>query len=323
MVAPIFASLLSVAALLGKANGHPPAPPGSSIKETVGTWEYRGCYIDFGPRILNFRFDVPEGNTAERCTALCASHGYGLAGLEYGSECWCDNYNIYGTLPVVADGQCNFACPGDDTEWCGAGNRMVLYENTAATPPSPSSCIDWRIWTTFQNARMYAIPKSGSGSAEALYSIPSRDWVQLGGGSQVNYRLMTTCPAGCTWTDSFNIGILDNRLTSYEAKGVGVAVGGGQSFERYHPAVSNGHPGYCGKPSPLSPHGGFIGFPLLSVNGDTDSWALCPNNTASGRPDVVYSPVSGHPHYDQAQCTDVYIEIRPYIINWSNYGPQP
>lgn len=44
-------------------------------------------FSDQSPRVLHFRFDVPGGNTAERCTALCASKGYGLAGLEYGNEC--------------------------------------------------------------------------------------------------------------------------------------------------------------------------------------------------------------------------------------------
>lgn len=25
------------------------------------------------------------------------------------------------------DSECNFVCPGDKVEWCGAGNRLSVY----------------------------------------------------------------------------------------------------------------------------------------------------------------------------------------------------
>jgi len=301
------------AALLAKASAHPPPPPGSAIKTTVGTWQYQGCYTDFGPRILNFRFDIPEGNTAERCTQLCADNGFGIAGLEYGTECWCDNYNHFGKLPIRPDAQCNFACPGDEMEWCGAGNRLVLYENTAATPPSPNNCISWRSQYAFQNTRMQAVPKA-AGLPTNLFAI---------GGIAEGYRLMSDCSGSCTWTDYFNFGVVDRVLQAYSAMAIEPAVGGAQALRSTWPVTFPGHAGYCAKPNPLSPWGGFTGFPLLSVNGDTDSWALCANTTAGGRRDVVYAPVAGHAQYVKAECDDVYIQILPYITDWANYGPQP
>ncbi|TFK25297.1 WSC-domain-containing protein [Coprinopsis marcescibilis] len=306
----IISALLASAALtIVEVHGHPPAPPGSAIKTTVGTWEYKGCYVDFGPRILNFRFDIPEGNTAERCTELCANEGYGIAGLEYGTECWCDNYNIFGDLPIVGDGDCNFACPGDEMEWCGAGNRLVVYENTAATPPSVNNCIDWRHSFTFGNTRLQAIPKTGSGLPTNLFAIPTNPVTD-----PVFYRIISTCTGSCPWTDYFNMPIVDGLMTAYNARAMAPNVGDSQAFRDTFPNTVPGHNGYCGKPNPISPLGGFAGFPVLSVNGDVDSWALCTNTTAGGRQDIVYSPIPNHAHYDNDLCEDVYIQILPYIL---------
>ncbi|KAF5378847.1 hypothetical protein D9615_006880 [Tricholomella constricta] len=47
---------------------------------------------------------------------------------------------------------------------------------------------------------------------------------------------------------------------------------------------------------------------VLAGNGDADRWALCPNNTASGRVDVVWAPKMDHPHYALDDCEDVYLE---------------
>ncbi|TFK35777.1 WSC domain-containing protein, partial [Crucibulum laeve] len=100
------------------------APTSPAIKKNVGTWQYKGCYQDFGPRILVHQITL-SGVTAEICTSACKSRGYGLAGLEFGDECWCDNYLPFGQLQ--ADTDCNMPCAGDGSELCGAGNRMVLY----------------------------------------------------------------------------------------------------------------------------------------------------------------------------------------------------
>lgn len=39
------------------------------------------------PRTLLERFDIPDGVTAESCTALCADNGFSITGLEFGQEC--------------------------------------------------------------------------------------------------------------------------------------------------------------------------------------------------------------------------------------------
>lgn len=85
----------------------------------------------------------------------------------------CDNYMPYGDLMPNAD--CNFPCPADSTELCGAGNRLVLYQNIAATPPSPDSCITWRGQHSFQNNVLYATPRNlwEVAPTTKLYAIPT------------------------------------------------------------------------------------------------------------------------------------------------------
>ncbi|KAF4635933.1 hypothetical protein G7Y89_g2164 [Cudoniella acicularis] len=71
------------------------------------------------------------GMTIEMCLSTCWDYAY--AGVEYGRECWCGNtLNVAGNLGAtpsanVSDSQCNFLCPGNSTEYCGAGSRLNLY----------------------------------------------------------------------------------------------------------------------------------------------------------------------------------------------------
>lgn len=69
--------------------------------------------------------------TIDRCLSQCSQYKY--AGVEYGRECWCGNtINFSGTLAPtpgtnVSDTECSFTCPGNSSQFCGAGNRINLY----------------------------------------------------------------------------------------------------------------------------------------------------------------------------------------------------
>ncbi|PPR08007.1 hypothetical protein CVT24_003758 [Panaeolus cyanescens] len=221
------------------------------------------------------------------------------------SSSGCDNYMPYMDTILMPDGDCNFVCPGDSTELCGAGNRMVLYQNSAATPPSSSSCINWR--GNWWNNILEAVPKTGGGSATRLYAIPTNPFTD-----PIYYTIISTCPAGCPYTDYYNFGLVDNVLNSYNSKPLVPNVGDSQSFIFQWPQTNPGYNGYCFKPNPNSPKGPFIGYPLLSASGNTDKWALCTNTTASNRLDIVYSPVANHAHYVKNNCVDVNIQVAPY-----------
>ena len=60
--------------------------------------------------------------TIEQCLAFCGQTEY--AGLEYGSECWCDDMlNAYALK--LTDADCSLTCTGDETQICGGPLRFV------------------------------------------------------------------------------------------------------------------------------------------------------------------------------------------------------
>jgi len=90
-------------------------------------WKYGGCYIDgVNGRILNYGQPGGTTNTIESCIQTCKGLGYTVAGMEYSSECYCDNHLYNGAAPT-AESDCNIPCAGNPVEMCGAGGRMSIY----------------------------------------------------------------------------------------------------------------------------------------------------------------------------------------------------
>ncbi|KAL2060629.1 hypothetical protein VTL71DRAFT_9270 [Oculimacula yallundae] len=98
-------------------------------KQPAVTWASIGCYTDSGAsRTLRTAANV-GGNTVEICTAACAAAGFSLAGMEFGSQCFCDNA-ISGAGVLADPATCNKACPGNPLEICGGGDRLSVYKVT-------------------------------------------------------------------------------------------------------------------------------------------------------------------------------------------------
>jgi hypothetical protein len=113
-----------------------------SANQTVyaGNMTYAGCYTDSGSRTLaNLAYDSTS-NTIEMCTTACANAGYSIAGMEYSSQCWCDN-KIGPYTQKALDLGCSQACAGNSSETCGAAARLSVYSNgspvQAAAPSNP------------------------------------------------------------------------------------------------------------------------------------------------------------------------------------------
>ncbi|KAJ3942105.1 uncharacterized protein N0V96_007596 [Colletotrichum fioriniae] len=70
-----------------------------------------------------------------QCTNACQAAGYSLAGVEYSSECYCDN-QLRNTGSAGFDG-CNMLCSGNSSEYCGGSNRINVYQ-ASAKPKTPS-----------------------------------------------------------------------------------------------------------------------------------------------------------------------------------------
>ncbi|KAJ9144046.1 WSC-domain-containing protein [Pleurostoma richardsiae] len=94
---------------------------------------YYGCVSEpsSGRIVPQLVADDTEDMTIETCLSLCWMYNY--AGVEYGSECWCGNALDFagytGATPGanVSDSECSFTCPGNSSEYCGAGLRLSMY----------------------------------------------------------------------------------------------------------------------------------------------------------------------------------------------------
>ncbi|KAH6633523.1 heme peroxidase [Boeremia exigua] len=70
--------------------------------------------------------------TVEKCAAFCNPYKY--FGLEFGRECYCGNVQNAKSVSASAS-DCNVPCKGDQTQTCGAGQRMSLYKTVGWSPP--------------------------------------------------------------------------------------------------------------------------------------------------------------------------------------------
>ncbi|KUJ12265.1 uncharacterized protein LY89DRAFT_738058 [Mollisia scopiformis] len=103
-------------------------------------WKYDGCYSEGtnGRALQHQQPDQDQTNTVESCINTCIGLGYSVAGMEYGVQCFCDNYVYNGAAPAAAS-NCNMACPGNSKEICGNGNYLSLYNTgnlTVYAPPA-------------------------------------------------------------------------------------------------------------------------------------------------------------------------------------------
>ncbi|KAI0631805.1 hypothetical protein C8Q77DRAFT_1219134 [Trametes polyzona] len=104
-------------------NGVPPPPPPITVP-SVGLWESLGCITDnVNTRTLTVGVNVPGPFTVEGCTQACFNDNFPLAGVEFATQCFCDTaiQNGGASAPLT---DCNMACSGNSSEFCGGPNRL-------------------------------------------------------------------------------------------------------------------------------------------------------------------------------------------------------
>jgi len=101
----------------------PVAPSGPTAVLTVGNYVFQGCYSEAtnGKALTGAAYSNSTSMTIEMCAADC--NGFSMFGVEYGQECYCGNTLEAGSVKVANQNDCSFTCPGNKTEYCGAGNR--------------------------------------------------------------------------------------------------------------------------------------------------------------------------------------------------------
>lgn len=98
--------------------------------------KYVGCFNDsgLGVRALN---SVQTANytamTVEYCQKYCQDRGYRLSGVEYSSECNCDNY--INPTSIGGSDACTWKCggtmsTGGTQQICGGSSYISIYNNT-------------------------------------------------------------------------------------------------------------------------------------------------------------------------------------------------
>ncbi|KAK3383119.1 glyoxal oxidase-like protein [Lasiosphaeria ovina] len=126
---------------------HSSAPVGPQPNPGVNGFNYLGCYTEGTTgRTLTYGVGSIPANTmtVALCTAACHTAGYILAGVEYGGECYCGNTIANGGHTDTSG--CNMLCNGNNTEICGGGGHLNVYNylntyqvSTSSSTPSTSS----------------------------------------------------------------------------------------------------------------------------------------------------------------------------------------
>jgi beta-D-xylosidase 4 len=99
------------------------------LPEYAANTTFLGCFTDNADeRTLNgTQLGDSEENTPQNCANQCGLAGYVYSGVEYTVQCFCSNQlpidygSISGTQVNVS--QCDSPCPGNTSEFCGAGGR--------------------------------------------------------------------------------------------------------------------------------------------------------------------------------------------------------
>jgi len=284
-------------------------PPPVIVRSVNGTqgglWTYQGCFTDaVSARTLGNGVNIPTGTTAESCTAACqAAGGFTLAGLENGHECWCDN-TTNNTSQHVSDDDCRMVCSATHTEYCGNANRLAIYQfSTSDQAPSPQICLatdvgNFTLMANFQDPLV-------QGPAAVALRVVVVEMVD-----NIIWTILSACPLCCSeWPNlSMQNSIISPQsivIPTQQMTSGPTNDGESPNFVASIPAFP-GFQGYCTMSDPTAVAGS---PPLLAFNGKADSFSLCTNTSANARVDVVFLPVTGHPHYVLEDCEPVSIQV--------------
>ena len=110
---------------------------------SVDTNYFIGCHKDsFEARLLTGSVAKSQEHISKyQCISRCDKEGYSLAGMQFGTECFCGERSL-GDLKnhKIAEDRCNKNCPGDPSEKCGGYLTMNVY-HTGSLPSKPGPSV--------------------------------------------------------------------------------------------------------------------------------------------------------------------------------------
>ena len=96
----------------------------------MSQFNYLGCYIDGNPRDLAATALVNTTSmNIEVCLKFCLSNGYKYAGLQYETQCFCDNTDNRRYGPGL-ETECNGKCAGNKSQICGNSQSANIQRNS-------------------------------------------------------------------------------------------------------------------------------------------------------------------------------------------------
>lgn len=153
VVSPTASATATAAAGNNNNNGGTPAQPAQPAQPTATNYvnatailpfTYQGCFSDNSASGRTLAYAQPDNKalTVESCIATCSSLGYSIAGMEYSTQCFCDNYIKWTPTNLTStSGSCSMNCGGNANERCGAGSQMSIYSNGTMIPYSPPTTL--------------------------------------------------------------------------------------------------------------------------------------------------------------------------------------
>ncbi|CAG8482759.1 11614_t:CDS:2 [Dentiscutata heterogama] len=100
----------------------------SIIRNLKNDKRYDGCIRDSpycNKRVLNGSKKESSSLTIDDCIAFCKDNNYKYAGLEIGSQCFCDN--SYDSFNMLNPEECSSSCIGNKDELCGGPLALSIY----------------------------------------------------------------------------------------------------------------------------------------------------------------------------------------------------
>jgi glucan endo-1,3-alpha-glucosidase len=97
-----------------------------------------GCFQDTLSRILTGSSTTSSSMTPESCVAFCGSNGYGVAGVEFATQCYCGNTLFLSDQ--TSSSSCTMPCGGDSNQVCGGAYLLNVYEVPACSSSVTTGC---------------------------------------------------------------------------------------------------------------------------------------------------------------------------------------
>ena len=104
--------------------------PSSVPRAATAGWAYGGCYKDDSMRSLkndSITEAVATGMSNDLCITFCRIQGYGLAGTENGSQCFCGDSLIDSWL--LDDSECSTGCTSGNGGSCGGAWALSMWSS--------------------------------------------------------------------------------------------------------------------------------------------------------------------------------------------------